>query len=233
MGFENINNINKVEFEEEKQKDALETVEVEKNPEGMKNIKEFVDEEKELVTKDNIERDKEKKESRAKTFFKKAIIGTTIMVSLWSMGNMNSSKVEASEGNTQVEQQEKNQERAIEALLRMLDRIEPNFSTALESQSKIVEDVIDYSSISPHLEDVQKSIDDFHDIKNALDFDEKGQIEKIKNAGRLEVLINTADDMIKQFDQMSDSQKNASGKEGMTIDDIKEVKEILEKYLTE
>lgn len=95
MGFENINNINKVETEEEK------------SHESMENIQAFVDEEKELITKDNIEEDKEKKDSRAKTFFKKAIIGTTIMVSLWSMGKMESSKVEASEGNTQTEQEER------------------------------------------------------------------------------------------------------------------------------
>ena len=66
----------------------------------------FVDQEKELVTEDNVEGDKEKKESRTKTFFRKTIIGTTIMVSLWSMGKMDSNKVEASESNTQVEQQD-------------------------------------------------------------------------------------------------------------------------------
>ena len=50
---------------------------------------------------------------------------------------------------------------------------------------------------------------------------------------KLEILINTADDMVQKFDQMNDSQKDAFEKEGMTIDDIKEVKGILEKHLTE
>ena len=232
MGFENINNINKAEAEEEKKENSLETIETEKNPESMENIKEFVDEEKELFTEDNIEGDKETKESRAKTFFKKAIIGTTIMVSLWSMGKIDSSKVEASEGNTQQEQQD-SPRRGIESLLAMLNRMEPVLSQTLEMQSEVVEDTIDYASISPHLEDVQKSIDGFHNVKNALEFDEEGEIERIKNAGKLEILINTADDMVQKFDQMNDSQKDAFEKEGMTIDDIKEVKGILEKHLTE
>ena len=172
----------------------------EKHLENIENVKGFVAGEGKLVTKIPEENEKE---SRIIITFKKVIIGTTIMISLWSMGKMDSSKVEASESNTQVEQQDD----AIGSLLKMLDRMSPVLSATLERQSEIVEDAIDYSRISPYLEDTQESISEFSSIKESLEDNEEEQIKKIKNAGKLEILINTADDMIQIFDQMSDSQK--------------------------
>jgi len=196
----------------------------EKHLENIENVKGFVAGEGKLVTKIPEENEKE---SRIIITFKKVIIGTTIMISLWSMGKMDSSKVEASESNTQVEQQDD----AIGSLLKMLDRMSPVLSATLERQSEIVEDAIDYSRISPYLEDTQESISEFSSIKESLEDNEEEQIKKIKNAGKLEILINTADDMIQIFDQMSDSQKGVFEKEGLTVASIKEVKETLEKYL--
>jgi len=86
-----------------------EKFEAEKHLENIENFKNFVDEEKEVITNSH---EGNEKESRIKTTFKKVIIGATIMISLWSMGKMNSSKVEASEDNTQVGQQD-NQENSL------------------------------------------------------------------------------------------------------------------------
>lgn len=139
--FENVNNI---EARKEKKEDMPEVIEKEQNSESMKYTIDFIEEEGELIEKDT-ENKENKEEPRVKTFFRQAIIGTTIMVSLWSMGKMDSSKAESSESNTQVEQQdnldetpETEQEKDAQNILKILSDLPDNPNANSPRHNKIL-----------------------------------------------------------------------------------------------
>ncbi|MDP7159482.1 MAG: hypothetical protein QF855_02680, partial [Candidatus Pacebacteria bacterium] len=79
-------------------KEELKHEEIEEKLNDIQSLGSFFRKEKEAL--------EEKKESRTKTFLRKAFIGATLMACLWSAGKMGVSKAEASESNTQTEQQE-------------------------------------------------------------------------------------------------------------------------------
>ncbi len=87
-------------------KEELKLEEIEEKLNDIQSLGSFFRKEKEAL--------EEKKESRTKTFLRKAFIGATLMACLWSAGKMGVSKAEASESNTQTEQQESQEGKATE-----------------------------------------------------------------------------------------------------------------------
>ncbi len=89
-------------------KEELKHEEIEEKLNDIQSLGSFFRKEKEAL--------EEKKESRTKTFLRKAFIGATLMACLWSAGKMGVSKAEASESNTQTEQQENQEEKTFEQM---------------------------------------------------------------------------------------------------------------------
>ncbi|MDP6387780.1 MAG: hypothetical protein QGG63_00655 [Candidatus Pacebacteria bacterium] len=89
-------------------KEELKLEEIEEKLNDIQSLSSFLRKEKEAL--------EEKKESRTKTFLRKAFIGATLMAFLLPAVKMGVSKAEASESNTQTEQQENQEEKTFEQM---------------------------------------------------------------------------------------------------------------------
>lgn len=267
-----------------------------------KNIEALINGEEKLIT--DIDKSGEK-EPRARRVFRRVIIGTTIMASLWVGGRVKDREVSAADSSTKIEREyiqeekystieeideryrelKKEEDRLlqeyrnltkvrrdillhkgnwdsyseeeigkiledtykqqddmkyerwgvhnkiVQLILKKITKTLDNTSTVMKDMN-LVEDILDYSNVSPkELKDLRMVADRFYNAKNAVDFDEKKEMEKIIKAGKLDDLIHVLDRALNAFTKLDSSQKRLLEKEGLSIDDLIEIKEIFEKYL--
>jgi len=167
-------------------KEELKLEEIEEKLNDIQSLGSFFRKEKEAL--------EEKKESRTKTFLRKAFIGATLMACLWSAGKMGVSKAEASESNTQTEQQESQEGKTFEQMgIEMVDDILLKFEL-MKIQGKVAELQEIHTATIVNLVELETL-----KIATQLTADTTENLEEKENA---ENLLKVLDKAIPSFDKL-------------------------------